>query len=244
MLVSGYSDKGIVRNSNQDAFQVSLNDDGISWAVVCDGMGGANSGDVASRLAADHFSAALKAGLRPNMTEHSIMNLLRSAVTTANIRVFDKSKESAEFSGMGTTIVATLVIGGTAYFIHAGDSRAYILSGDEFFQITRDHSIVQSMIEDGKLTVEEARFHPRKNVITRALGVDESIEPEFNVYDLNDGDIILLCTDGLTNFVDGDDIVKILKSSADGNQKAELLVEKANENGGGDNITAVVLENI
>lgn len=244
MLVSGYSDKGIVRNSNQDAFQVSLNDDGISWAVVCDGMGGANSGDVASRLAADHFSAALKAGLRPNMTEHSIMNLLRSAVTTANIRVFDKSKESAEFSGMGTTIVATLVIGGTAYFIHAGDSRAYILSGDEFFQITRDHSIVQSMIEDGKLTVEEARFHPRKNVITRALGVDESIEPEFNVYDLNDGDIILLCTDGLTNFVDGEDIVKILKSSADGNQKAELLVEKANENGGGDNITAVVLENI
>ncbi len=244
MLVSGYSDKGIVRNSNQDAFQIGMTDDGISWAVVCDGMGGANSGDIASRLAADHFSAALKAGLRPNMSEHSIMNLLRSAVTTANIRVFDKSKESPEFNGMGTTIVASLVIGKTAYFIHAGDSRAYILSGDEFFQITRDHSIVQSMIEDGKLTIEEARFHPRKNVITRALGVDESVEPEFNVYDLNDGDIILLCTDGLTNFVDSEDIVKVLKSSADGNQKAELLVEKANENGGGDNITAVVLENI
>lgn len=243
MLVSGYSDKGIVRNSNQDAFQIGMTDEGISWAVVCDGMGGANSGDIASRLAADHFSAALKAGLRPNMSEHSIMNLLRSAVITANIRVFDKSKESPEFNGMGTTIVASLVIGKTAYFIHAGDSRAYILSGDEFFQITRDHSIVQSMIEDGKLTIEEARFHPRKNVITRALGVDESIEPEFNVYDLNEGEIILLCTDGLTNFVDSEDIVKVLKASTDGNQKAERLVEEANKNGGGDNITAVVLEN-
>lgn len=243
MLVSGYSDKGIVRNSNQDAFQIGMTDEGISWAVVCDGMGGANSGDIASRLAADHFSAALKAGLRPNMTEHSIMNLLRSSVASANIRVFDKSKESPEFNGMGTTIVAALVIGGTVYFIHAGDSRAYILSGGEFFQITRDHSIVQSMIEDGKLTVEEARFHPRKNVITRALGVDELVEPEFNVYDLNEGDMILLCTDGLTNFVDSEDIVNILKSSSDGNQKAELLVQEANKNGGGDNITAVVLEN-
>lgn len=244
MFVSGYSDKGIVRNSNQDAFQIGMTDDSISWAVVCDGMGGANSGDVASRLAADHFSAALKAGLRPNMSEHSIMNLLRSSVVSANIRVFDKSKESPEFNGMGTTIVAVLVIGSTAYFIHAGDSRAYILSGDEFFQITRDHSIVQSMIEDGKLTVEEARFHPRKNVITRALGVDESVEPEFNVYDLNEGDIILLCTDGLTNFVDSVDIANILKSSSGSNQNAELLVQEANKNGGGDNITAVVLENI
>ena len=143
MLVSGYSDKGIVRNSNQDAFQIGMTDEGISWAVVCDGMGGANSGDIASRLAADHFSAALKAGLRPNMSEHSIMNLLRSAVITANIRVFDKSKESPEFNGMGTTIVASLVIGKTAYFIHAGDSRAYILSGDEFFQIicAREHPL-------------------------------------------------------------------------------------------------------
>ncbi len=243
MLVSGYSDKGIVRNSNQDAFQIGMTDDGISWAVVCDGMGRANSRDIATRLAADHFSAAIKAGLRPNMTEHSIMNLLRSSVVSANIRVFDKSKENAEFSGMGTTIVACLVIGKTAYFIHAGDSRAYVLSGDEFFQITRDHSIVQSMIEDGKLTVEEARFHPRKNVITRALGVDEIIEPEFNVYDLNEGEIILLCTDGLTNFVADSDIVKILKSSSDNSEKSELLVSVANENGGGDNITAVVFEN-
>lgn len=240
MNINGLSDKGLVRNSNQDAFLLCV-EDNYSWAVVCDGMGGANSGDVASRLAVDHFSAALKAGLRPNMSEHSIKNLLTSAVASANIRVFDKSKESSEFQGMGTTIVAILIIGSTAYFIHAGDSRAYVLSNGNFEQITRDHSIVQSMIENGKLTVEEARFHPRKNVITRALGVDEVIEPEFNVYDLNDGDTVLLCTDGLTNFVDSEAIVEILKSSEV--NKAEALVNEANKNGGGDNITAVVLEN-
>ncbi len=242
MNIKGFSDKGMVRNSNQDAFYIEQTDDGIAFAVVCDGMGGANSGDVASRLAVDHFSAALKAGLRPNMSEHSVKNLLRSAVSAANIRVFDKSKESSEFKGMGTTVVAVLVIGSTAYFIHAGDSRAYVKSGDELLQITRDHSIVQSMIEGGRLTVEEARFHPRKNVITRALGVDEVIEPEFNVYDLNEGDLILLCTDGLTNFVDLESLGDILKSSAE--SKAEALVDEANKNGGGDNITAVVLENI
>ena len=242
MNIKGYSDKGVVRNSNQDAFMSGLTDSGIAWAVVCDGMGGANSGDVASRLAVDHFSAALKAGLRPNMSEHSVKNLLISAIASANIRVFDKSKESSEFNGMGTTVVAVLVIGSTAYFIHAGDSRAYVLSGDELQQITRDHSIVQSMIEDGRLTVEEARFHPRKNVITRALGVDEFVEPEFNMCDLNYGDIVLLCTDGLTNFVDYKEIVGILKSTDE--NKAESLVNEANKNGGGDNITAVVLQNI
>ena len=242
MNIKGYSDKGVVRNSNQDAFMSGLTDNGIAWAVVCDGMGGANSGDVASRLAVDHFSAALKAGLRPNMSEHSVKNILISAIASANIRVFDKSKESSEFNGMGTTVVAVLVIGSTAYFIHAGDSRAYVLSGDELQQITRDHSIVQSMIEDGRLTVEEARFHPRKNVITRALGVDEFVEPEFNMCDLNYGDIVLLCTDGLTNFVDYKEIVGILKSTDE--NKAESLVNEANKNGGGDNITAVVLQNI
>ncbi len=242
MNIVGFSDKGLVRNTNQDAFQVGYTDEGIAWAVVCDGMGGANSGDVASRLVVEHFSASIKAGLRSNMSEQSVKNLLNSAVSVSNIRVFDKSKENSEFNGMGTTIVAVMVIGGTAYFIHAGDSRAYVLSGNEFLQITRDHSIVQSMIENGKLTVEEARFHPRKNVITRALGVDEIVEPEFNVYDLNEGDTVLLCTDGLTNFVDTEGIVKILNSPED--NKAELLVNEANKNGGGDNITAVVFKNI
>ncbi len=241
MNMTGFSDKGLVRSSNQDAFAIGTMDDGSSWAVVCDGMGGANGGNVASRLAVDHFSASLKAGYRSDMSESSVKNLLETAVNAANIRVFDKSRESKELNGMGTTVVAVLIIGNTAYFTHAGDSRAYSLSNGEFTQITRDHSIVQSMIENGKLTPDEARFHPRKNVITRALGVEETITPELNVYDLCEGDKLLLCTDGLTNFVDSDTIVSVLESDAE--PKAEALVDVANKNGGGDNITAVVIEN-
>lgn len=241
MNIVGYSDKGAVRSSNQDAFMVGTMDDGSSWAVVCDGMGGASGGNVASRLAVDHFSASLKAGYRSGMSESSVKNLLESAVNAANIRVFDKSRESKELNGMGTTIVATIIIGSTAYFIHAGDSRAYSFSNGELSQLTRDHSIVQSMIENGKLTPEEARFHPRKNVITRALGVEEIIAPEFNVYDLNCNDKLLLCTDGLTNFVDLDNIGSVL--SGDFEDKSKELVDLANKNGGGDNITAVVIEN-
>lgn len=242
MNIKGFSDKGNVRSSNQDAFMIGTFDDGAGWAVVCDGMGGANGGNIASRLAVDHFSASLKSGYRSNMSESSIKNLLDSSVNAANIRVFDKSRESKELNGMGTTIVAVLVIGSTAYFTHAGDSRAYSYSNGVLQQITRDHSIVQSMIENGKLTQEEARFHPRKNVITKALGVEEAITPEFNVYDLCENDCILICTDGLTNFVDNEAIVSVI--GGDSENKAEDLVSIANNNGGGDNITAVVFENI
>ena len=241
MNMTGISDKGLVRSSNQDAFAIGTMDDGSHWAVVCDGMGGANGGNVASRLAVDHFSASLKAGYRSNMSESSVKNLLEAAVNAANIRVFDKSRETKELNGMGTTVVAVLIIGSTAYFTHAGDSRAYCFSNGELLQITRDHSIVQSMIENGKLTPEEARFHPRMNVITRALGVEETVVPEFNVYDLNPDDKLLLCTDGLTNYTDNEGIASVLAENSE--NPAERLVETANKNGGGDNITAVVIEN-
>ncbi len=241
MNITGFSDKGLVRSSNQDAFMIGMMDDGSSWAVVCDGMGGANGGNIASRLAVDHFSASLKAGYRSGMSESSVKNLLQSAVSAANIRIFDKSRESKDLNGMGTTIVAVLLIGATAYFIHAGDSRAYVLSNGELMQLTRDHSIVQSMVENGKLTPDEARFHPRKNVITRALGVEESVVGEFNVYDLSEGDKLLLCTDGLSNFVEIGAIIDLLNSETD--KPSVELVDLANKNGGGDNITAVVIEN-
>lgn len=241
MNITGMTDIGLVRSSNQDAFMIGQMDDGVQYAVVCDGMGGANGGNIASRLAVDHFSASLKAGYRSGMSENSIKNLLQSAVSAANIRVFDKSRESKELNGMGTTIVAVLLIGATAYLIHAGDSRAYALSNGDFMQLTRDHSIVQSMVENGKLTPEEARFHPKKNVITRALGVEESVDGEFNVYDLSEGDMLLLCTDGLSNYVDNDTIINVLNSDVE--NKSEELVNIANKNGGGDNITAVVIEN-
>ena len=243
MNMSGFSDKGVVRSTNQDAYLTGSMDDGAVWAGVCDGMGGANGGNIASRLGVDHFSASLKAGYRSGMSDNSVRNLLETAVNAANIRVFDKSRESSELNGMGTTIVAVLIVSGVAYFVHAGDSRAYVYTANDgkFTQLTRDHSIVQSMIEDGKITTEEARFHPRKNVITRALGVDEFVTPEFNICDLSTGDRLLLCTDGLTNFVDADVIFEIVLASSN-ESTAEELINEANKNGGGDNITAVVIE--
>lgn len=235
------SDKGMLRESNQDAFMTGSFDDGAVWAVVCDGMGGTSGGNIASRLGVEHFSASLKSGYRTGMSEISVRNLLVSSVNAANIRVFDKSRESKELNGMGTTIVAVIIRKATAYFIHAGDSRGYVFSDGKLSQITRDHSIVQSMIESGRISPEEARFHPRKNVITRALGVEESVTPDYNIYDLKQGDRVLLCTDGLTNFVDSVTVSDILKRDGD---KSLMLIDEANKNGGGDNITAVVIEDI
>lgn len=243
MKIFSSTDKGLVRSNNQDAYTSGTFDDGTVWAVVCDGMGGANGGNVASRMAVDYFSASLKSGYRSNMSESSIRNLLETAVSAANVRVFDKSRESSELAGMGTTIVASIVTSTNAYFSHAGDSRAYILSDGELSQITRDHSIVQSMIESGKLSQEEARFHPRKNVITRALGVDETVNVDFTVTGFTKGDKILICTDGLTNYAESDDIKAILGDESV-KDPAESLTALANTNGGGDNVTAVVIENI
>lgn len=243
MNIQGLSDKGMVRESNQDAFNFNIFDDGVAWAVVCDGMGGANGGNIASRLAVDHFSATLKSGYRKGLNESSFKNLLNSSISAANVRVFDKSRESKEFNGMGTTIVAAIVQGNTAYFVHAGDSRAYVINGKEITQITRDHSIVQSMIEDGKLSPEEACYHPRKNVITRALGVEESVNPEFTVYELPKQSKILLCSDGLTNFVNNDRICEVVNNE-NAEKAVSLLINEANDNGGRDNITAVIIEDI
>lgn len=242
MNIFSSTDKGKVRSSNQDAVATGLFSDGTVWAIVCDGMGGASGGNIASRLAVEYLSASLKSGYRANMGESSIKNLLETAIYAANIRVFDKSRENSELNGMGTTVVIAIATEKEAYFSHVGDSRAYLIDENNITQITRDHSIVQSMIEEGKISAEEAKHHPRKNVITRALGVDESVVPEFTVCDFKENEKILLCTDGLSNFVDANDIKGILiKDGSDDYSKQ--LVDLANDNGGGDNITAVVIQN-
>lgn len=242
MNIFSSTDKGKVRSSNQDAVVTGLFSDGTVWAIVCDGMGGASGGNIASRLAVEYLSASLKSGYRANMGESSIKNLLETAIYAANIRVFDKSRENSELNGMGTTVVIAIATEKEAYFSHVGDSRAYLIDENNITQITRDHSIVQSMIEEGKISAEEAKHHPRKNVITRALGVDESVVPEFTVCDFKENEKILLCTDGLSNFVDANDIKGILiKDGSDDYSKQ--LVDLANDNGGGDNITAVVIQN-
>ncbi len=240
MQVFGKTDAGKVRNTNQDSYAFGKFGDGVVWAVVCDGMGGANGGNVASALCVESVTDSLKKGYRTNMSESSFRNLMESAISGANIKIFDKANRNQNLKGMGTTVIIAIVTENCAYFAHAGDSRAYLLTDGTLSQVTRDHSIVQTMMESGKITAEEARVHPNKNVITRALGVEETVEADYDAVDLKSGDKFLLCTDGLTNYLDNNKIFEIISLN-----KSETAIEKlilaANKNGGGDNITAVII---
>lgn len=234
------TDRGFVRESNQDAYAVGEFSDEVVWAVVCDGMGGAAGGNIASALAVKVISDKINASYREKMRDVSIKNMLDSALTAANIEVYDMADAQQELRGMGTTVVCAIVRDNQAYISHAGDSRAYVLTNNEIHQITTDHSMVQDLVARGKITSEEAEHHPNKNIITRAVGVDKSIEIDFDQIDLEDDSILLLCTDGLSNYVSNDEIVEL---TSDGKHYAfaDRLVQKANSNGGGDNITVVVI---
>lgn len=242
MLITAKSDRGLVRKQNQDSFAAGELPGEVFWAVVCDGMGGAQGGSVASKIGVDIISDKIKRGFNVAMSGNSVRNLMTSAIEGSNIKIFDMAKKDDKLTGMGTTVVIVIVHGGKAYFAHAGDSRAYIVNESGIRQITSDHSVVQAMVENGELTADEAKNHPQRNIITRALGVEESIDVDFNDETLTNDDVIIICTDGLTNFVEPANIFEIYLS-CDNAVLAENLVTSANENGGGDNITVVVFAN-
>lgn len=239
MQIFSKTDRGRVRTDNQDAyFAGKITDDSV-FAVVCDGMGGANAGNVASELAVRHISEYIIRSYRDGMDMTDTEKTLKNAIVSANISLYDKAVNNAELAGMGTTAVAAFVKDGTAVIAHVGDSRIYLVNG-EIKQLTRDHSVVQSLIESGKITPEDAKVHPRKNVITRALGAEEDVAVDSDCLNLSNGDTLLLCSDGLTNFLDDKDILTVFQNN-DISAVAERLVEEANKNGGGDNITVVTV---
>ncbi len=240
MKIVAKTDRGHVRETNQDAYAVGEFSDEVVWAVVCDGMGGAAGGNIASALAVKVISDKINASYREKMRDMSIKNMLDSALTAANIEVYDMADAKPELHGMGTTVVCAIVRDNQAFIAHAGDSRAYVLSDGNINQITTDHSMVQDLLSRGKITNEQAANHPNKNIITRAVGVDKSIEIDFDQIDLDDNSTLLLCTDGLSNYVTNEEIVNLM---SDGKHYAfaDRLVQKANQNGGGDNITVVVI---
>ena len=240
MKILAKTDIGPYRESNQDAFLAGSFETGDTWAVVCDGMGGVSGGQIASKICVEKTYEAIKRGYRDNMTVKAAQNLLNSAICAANSAVFDEAQKDRELSGMGTTVVAAIFRDNVAYIAHAGDSRAYVIKNNtQLVQITTDHSIVQRLYELGQITKEEALTHPKRNVITRAVGTQEWIKADYNEIDYDDDDIFLLCSDGLTNFVSDDTIVKIVNEN-DFSLTAEKLVDAANEGGGGDNITVVL----
>ena len=236
----GHTDKGRVRLKNEDAYDIGKFEDGAVWAVVCDGMGGVNGGNVASMIAVDAIAKAFTKSYREDADANSIRSMLMTALGAANTYVYEAAKEDEELAGMGTTAVAVVVKEDTAFIAHVGDSRAYLIRGDSIEQETRDHSMVQLLVERGELTEEEAMTHPKKNYITRAVGVEEELDVDYNEIPLQDADVILLCTDGLTNCVSKEEILSIIQENG-ALASPDLLVEQAIEHGGNDNITVVVI---
>ncbi len=240
MKVSAKSDVGVVRQNNQDFCLAGEFPDGATWALVCDGMGGANGGNIASETAAKTISEKLNFGYHVAMNDNSIKHLILSSVEAANATVFSRSRSDSTLAGMGTTVVLAIIKNDSLYIAHVGDSRIYIVTKDSINQLTVDHSVVQLMIDRGEIRPDEAKDHPQKNVITRAIGVDAEIRIDFSQEVYNSGDIVLLCSDGLTNFVDEATILDIC-NTYDSYTLADALVDKANENGGGDNVTVITV---
>ena len=196
------TDPGVARSQNQDTYQVVSLDKNTLLCVVCDGMGGAKSGNVASTLAADVFTQEVKRSWSPDMDPELLDQMLKGAVRLANFTVYDQAQQFEDFRGMGTTLVALLIHGKKATIVNVGDSRAYLVDKDGIFQITTDHSLVQMMIARGELTPEKAKYYPGKNLITRAIGTEPQVMCDIFYRKVEKGASFLLCSDGLSNLMD------------------------------------------
>lgn len=240
MNVYGQTHIGLVRANNQDAMEYGALGQETQYAVVCDGMGGANGGNIASKIAVEVIGSRIREAYRSDQGPGSVELLLTSAMATANVGVYDRAQKDLELSGMGTTVVAVVTCGHTAYISHVGDSRLYLYRNQSLSQITRDHSVVQELIESGQITEAEARSHPRKNYITRALGVISEECGEYDELELLSGDRLLLCTDGLTNEVDPAELECLLTMPIE--EAAQALIQASLSGGGRDNITVALMD--
>lgn len=240
MMVTGQTHIGLVRANNQDALDYGELGGNARYAVVCDGMGGANGGNIASEIAVGVIGTRIREAFAVERSGNWAEHMLESAMAAANIGVFDRALQQPELSGMGTTVVAAVVCDRTAHISHVGDSRLYLLRGDTLQPVTRDHSVVQEMIESGQITEEQAKSHPRRHFITRALGVTDSESGEYDELELLPGDRLLLCTDGLINMVEPQTIRELLGQPAE--QSVEALIQAALDGGGTDNVTVVLMD--
>ncbi len=243
MLVYGETHIGKVRTENQDSFATDVRDDGISFGLVCDGMGGAAGGKLASSTVCDVTREYLSNKTLQDADENRMQQIIKNIVFAANDKLNQLSLDDETLLGMGTTLVLALcTTESVAYIANIGDSRAYIYRDDHLRQITTDHSAVQEMVDTGQITKKQAVNHPQKNVITRAVGIEHKVEADIFIQSLREKDILLLCSDGLTNFVSEADICRILTDGSDLKKRVKKLISLANENGGRDNITVVLMQ--
>lgn len=232
---------GKIRNKNEDSFYVDEKNGRIF--IVADGMGGHNAGEVASKMAIEKVSEIINNDFDSiSLTNESqIKDLIGDAIKEGNAEIYKQSLSFDNWDGMGTTITMALFLNSKIYFGHVGDSRAYILRSNELTQLTEDHTLVSELVKNGSITEVEAKTHPKRNVITRALGTEISPIPDILSTNVNDGDIILLCTDGLTNIVDNGLIKNCFLNNSDLQKACDFLVDEANKRGGFDNITLIAI---
>lgn len=239
MKIAAVTDIGSCRQENQDNYCAQQLTDGSGWGLVCDGMGGVNGGWVASHTATDTMLKYYRERLK-SLRHGEEKQFMMRGFDLANRAVYEKATSDPEMLGMGTTGVCAYVQGNMAHVVHAGDSRAYLLHGGYIRQLTRDHSMVQQLVDSGQITREQAALHPQKNLITRALGVSSTIVPEYNRCEVQKGDYLLLCTDGLTNMVPDEEIALILQETTFFDAPG-VLVDRALKGGGQDNITVLLM---
>ena len=241
MQVWGLTDPGKIREQNQDAYSVIKLSSQQLLVVVCDGMGGARSGNIASSMAAEIFIGEVKRSVRSNMHQEQIDNMLKAAVDLANRAVYEQSQISEEYKGMGTTIVAAFLQKSMLTVVNVGDSRAYLCSAEGIRLLTKDHSLVEMMVERGELTREEAKYHPGKNLITRAIGTEGEVESDLYHCALQKGENLLLCSDGLSNIMSDQEILFEVVHGVNKSDCCQRLMGIANHRGAPDNVTVVLV---
>jgi protein phosphatase len=241
MKVFAKSDVGKIREMNQDCFYISKPEDEIQLYIIADGMGGYKGGEIASKLAVESTKNYIISNYESVLIEdkEEVLRLIKSAIEYANMVIFEKSKEVEELENMGTTIDVCLILGNRVYIGHVGDSRVYRKRKGFFRRLTTDHSYVQKLVSDGTITKEEANHHPKKNMLIKALGCSAYVEPDVMVKGFLKDDILLMCSDGLTNMVSEEEIASIIDSNPD--MACNNLILKALENGGYDNVTAIII---
>lgn len=238
----GLTDPGCVREQNQDSYAIEQLDRNTLVCVVCDGMGGAKSGNVASTLALDVFVQEVKRNYNSSLDMEAVDQVLERAVKLSNFTVFDQSRQFPEFDGMGTTLVAVLIRRRQAFVVNVGDSRAYYISSSGIRQVTVDHSLVELMLQKGEITPEKARFFPGKNYITRAIGTEPMVQCDIFHLDLNRGDFMLLCSDGLSNLVDDQEILFEVVHGVSRKHCCQRLLDIAKNRGAPDNVTSILVQ--
>ncbi|MEE0866949.1 MAG: Stp1/IreP family PP2C-type Ser/Thr phosphatase [Clostridia bacterium] len=243
MRVIAKTDCGKHRKINEDYVACQIVEDMVIL-LLADGMGGHNGGEVASKTAVDTVRCYLNEHLKKEMLPVQIFECIRTAISNANVKLLDMASKNKALQGMGTTLEVCVVNFKNAYIAHVGDSRVYKIGGkDKITQVTRDHSLVEEMVLAGTITREEARNHPQRNIITRAVGTRPYVEPDTYVTSFSENEVMVLCSDGLSNMVTDEEIYSIIKSADNPETAAEKLIESANYAGGIDNISVIVLDN-